>query len=231
MYKYETHAHTSEASKCGHISAADGVRMYHEAGYQGMVFTDHFNESNMEPYGDVPWQEKVDRYLDGYRNAATAATQYDMDVFWGIEIRFTENDNDYLVYGLDEEFLKKHDDILSWSITRFMESVAGRDDVLVYQAHPYRKGCAPLIPPVVDGFEIYNGNPRHDSQNGLATSVAEEHQLLILSGSDFHRTTDLATGGVVFPTRVSSMAEFVEAIRAVDATALIMDGKVNQAIA
>jgi hypothetical protein len=199
--------------------------MYRDAGYQGMVFTDHFNAGNLDPYGEISWEEKIDRYLAGYRNAVPVAKQLDMDVFWGIEIRFTENDNDYLVYGIDDGFLKEHEDILSWSITRFMQSLAHRDDVLVYQAHPYRAGCAPLMPIVVDGFEIYNGNPRHDSRNGTAASVAEENRLLILSGSDFHRPGDLATGGVAFPRRVSTIDEFVEMIRTLDSTSLIRDGK------
>ena len=185
MYTYETHAHTSESSLCGHVPAAKGLQMYRDAGYQGIVFTDHFNAENLDLYTQVSWEEKIERYLSGYRNAVPVAKHLDMDVFWGIEIRFLENDNDYLVYGIDEAFLKEHQDILSWSITQFMQSVAGRDDVLVYQAHPYRKGCDPLMPIVVDGFEIYNGNPRHDSRNEMAASVAEEHQLLILSGSDF----------------------------------------------
>ena len=228
MYKYETHAHTSESSRCGHIAATEGVRMYHSVGYQGMVFTDHFNERNLDFDTVMSWEEKVDRHLGGYRNALPVAKELDMDLLWGIEIRFLENDNDYLVYGIDDTFLKEHEDILSWSITDFMKVVKKRDDVLVYHAHPYRKGCAPLIPVVVDGFEIYNGNPRHDSQNDKARTLALESNSLILSGSDFHRPTDLATGGVLFPKRVRTIEEFVEMIKTVDESSFIQDGKIHR---
>lgn len=225
MYRYETHAHSSESSLCGHVPAAIGLNMYREAGYQGMIFTDHFNTKNLDSYGNIFWEEKVNHHLSGYRNAKFLAKELDMDVFWGIELRFTENDNDYLVYGIDEEFLKERDDILSWTITQFMQSITTRNNVLVYQAHPYRKGCAPLIPIVVDGFEVYNGNPRHNSRNETAASAAEEHQLLILSGSDFHQPEDLATGGIVIPKRISSIDEFVTMARILDSAALIRNGR------
>ena len=225
IYRYETHAHTSESSLCGHVSATKGLQMYRDAGYQGMVFTDHFNAENLDPLGTISWEEKIDRYLSGYRNATVAAKAFDMDVFWGIELRFLENDNDYLVYGIDDAFLKEHENILTWSITQFMQELSGREDILVYQAHPFRSGCAPRIPIVVDGFEIYNGNPRHDSRNETAASVAEEHKLLILSGSDFHRPGDLATGGVALPKRVSTIDEFITIARKITTSSLIKEGR------
>jgi predicted metal-dependent phosphoesterase TrpH len=224
MYRYETHAHTAESSLCGQVPAAIGLQMYRDAGYQGMVFTDHFNEENLNSYGHISWEEKIDRYLAGYRNAAMIAERLNMDVFWGIELRFTENDNDYLVYGIEEDFLKERESILTWPITQFMQSISNRDAVLVYQAHPYRNGCAPLFPIIVDGFEVYNGNPRHDSRNETAAAVAEQHQLLVLSGSDFHRPGDLATGGIASPKRVSSIDEFIIMAKTLDTTSLIKKG-------
>jgi len=224
MYRYETHAHTKESSLCGHIAASEGLRLYRDAGYQGVVFTDHFNQENLDAYGRISWEKKIDRYLAGYRNAAAAAENLGMDVLWGIELRLSENDNDYLVYGLTEAFLKAHAEMLSWSIPDFMHAIACLRDVLVYQAHPYRQGCHPLLPVVVHGFEIYNGNPRHDSHNDRAERVANEQHLLILSGSDFHRHEDLATGGVVFSKRVKSISEFVCAARTLQSTSLIRKG-------
>lgn len=224
MYRYETHAHTKESSLCGHIAASEGLRLYRDAGYQGVVFTDHFNQENLDAYGGLSWEEKIDRYLAGYRNAAAIADDLGMDVFWGIELRLSENDNDYLVYGVTETFLKAHADMFCWSITDFMHSIASLEDVLVYQAHPFREGCKPLVPIVVDGFEVYNGNPRHDSRNGTAERVAKEHHLLALSGSDFHRLEDLASGGIMLSKRVTSMTEFVLAARALHWSSLIRKG-------
>ena len=42
MYRYELHAHTSECDLAAHASGAELVRIYHAAGYSGMVITDHY---------------------------------------------------------------------------------------------------------------------------------------------------------------------------------------------
>lgn len=42
-YKYETHMHTSEGSACGASSGAEQVEAYYNAGYAGIIITDHFS--------------------------------------------------------------------------------------------------------------------------------------------------------------------------------------------
>lgn len=41
-YRYDLHVHTSEVSACGSIPAKEVVRLYHQAGYDGLVITDHY---------------------------------------------------------------------------------------------------------------------------------------------------------------------------------------------
>ena len=42
MGKFELHCHTAENDKCALESAKDIVRLYKEAGYEGLVITDHY---------------------------------------------------------------------------------------------------------------------------------------------------------------------------------------------
>ena len=42
MPLFELHAHTSECDIAAHATAAELVRLYHAAGYDGMVITDHY---------------------------------------------------------------------------------------------------------------------------------------------------------------------------------------------
>ena len=42
MPLFELHAHTSECDLAAHASGAELVRLYHAAGYDGMVITDHY---------------------------------------------------------------------------------------------------------------------------------------------------------------------------------------------
>jgi hypothetical protein len=56
---------------------------------------------------------------------------------------------------------------------------------------------APADIKLLDGLEVYNGNPRHNSQNDKAFAYAKKHELKMISGSDFHEYEDLALGGIV----------------------------------
>ena len=44
MYKYELHSHTSECDRDAYLSARELVHLYKDAGYDGMVITDHYIE-------------------------------------------------------------------------------------------------------------------------------------------------------------------------------------------
>jgi len=55
---------------------------------------------------------------------------------------------------------------------------------------------------LIDGVEIYNGNPRHNSSNHLALEYARKNGLKMLSGSDFHQVQDAARGGIIVDERI-----------------------------
>ena len=50
-YLYETHMHTSEASACAGSTGAQMARAYKEAGYTGIIVTDHFFYGNTSDNG------------------------------------------------------------------------------------------------------------------------------------------------------------------------------------
>ena len=70
----------------------------------------------------------------------------------------------------------------------------------------------PASDDLLDGLEVYNGNPRHDSQNDKALSYAEKHNLKMISGSDFHENEDLARGGIVaeLPEKMSELISLLK---------------------
>lgn len=212
-FRYEVHTHTNEVSSCGCVDAAVAVQMHKKAGYQGIIITDHFHEEYFESLGSISWEEKVDCYLSGYKKAAEEGQKIDMDILWGLELRFTENDNDYLVYGVDEKFLKENPDFYKSSLIDFMKHIKQREDILIFQAHPFRDGCKLADPLIVHGLEVYNGNSRHDSRNELAAKVAFENNLLVISGSDFHRPEDLAKSGILLPERISTNRELIKFLK------------------
>lgn len=195
VFKIDTHVHTAETSPCGHVSAAELVRLYKAAGYDGIIITDHYYDNYFECMGKKPWEDKIDLFLTGYKNALEAAKTEGLQVLLGMELRFGENFNDYLVFGIDEVFLKENKKLYRLGLKKF-KKLASKNGLLVYQAHPFRTGMIPASPSLLDGVEIYNGNPRHNSYNVKALAFARENGLLMISGSDFHKVEDLARGGI-----------------------------------
>jgi len=200
--------------------------MYRDAGYQGIVFTDHFHEEYFSSLGDMKWEDKIDRYLEGYREALDEGQKLGMDIFRGIELRFTDHQNDFLVYGLDDRFLKEQKDLHKSCLRDFHELIKDNHQILVFQAHPFRPGCRIVDPALLDGVEIFNGNPRHDSRNHMAAEVAMKHGLHILSGSDFHRTGDLASGGILTDKRIGTQDDLIRTLKSLVCESLIMKERI-----
>ena len=214
-YLYEMHFHTKNTSNCANVKAKDAVEKYIEAGYDGIVVTDHLSPSTYMKYGRelLSWKKKVDFFLRGYKEALETANGR-INVLLGMELRFrtSEGDNDYLVYGLTEDFLYKHPSLLEMNIKKFYE-LAHKNGFLVFQAHPFRVGMKVTNPKYLDGIEIFNGNPRHNSSNDIAEMWAKKYDLLVTSGSDFHEYEDLARGGIWFNKEITDNNTLVEELK------------------
>lgn len=212
IYKYDTHVHTSETSPCGKVNAEDVVRLYKQAGYKGIVITDHFYDGFFNNSLQTDWKNKVEDYLSGYRKALKEGERQGLKVFLGIELRFEIIRNDYLVFGVDEEFLIGYPELYKSNLEEF-RGIADRKGLLIYQAHPYRAGYSPVEPHLLDGVEVYNGNPRHDSRNDMAEDFARLNRLRYISGSDFHQVSDLARGGIITREKINTIADFIKTLK------------------
>lgn len=190
-YLIEIHSHTKETSNCGEMPAAKAVKNYRSLGYSGMVITDHLSTHTFKKKMKMKilssWNNKIDCFLKGYRAALKESVKYDdFKVYLGAELRFDENDNDYLIFGLTEEKLRRMDGVLSMDTEdgiRFVQSLG----CIVIQAHPFRNHSMIVPPGILDGVEIFNGHPGHDSRNDIAEIWAAKFDYKIrTSGSDFH---------------------------------------------
>ena len=173
-YLYDPHTHTSETSKCGHLPAAEVVERYVKNGFSGLVVTDHLHPEYLSRIDtEHDWQKAMDHYLTGYKASKKRGDELGFDVILGAELRFPENDNDYLVYGIDEDWLRSHPYMCCTSAREFYEKF--HNDVLIIHAHPYRDGNLTVFEDAVHGSEIINGNPRHDNHNDLALELCLRH--------------------------------------------------------
>jgi len=214
--KLETHIHTSEVSSCSLVNAAGAVSRCVRLGYQGMVVTDHFSADSYPRRGNIPWRKRVEYFLSGYHAAKRAAPE-GFVVILGMELRFAhENSNDYLVYGMDEEFLHKHKDFDQLGVRKF-GAFARKHDLLFVQAHPFRYGMVVTRPEYLQAVEIYNGHAGHEENNTMAEAWCKLHGLIPLSGSDHHGGSSgdgVKPGGIVLSSPVKDGTELVRAIRA-----------------
>lgn len=201
MYKYDIHVHTMETSRCGYVKAHEFVAKYKALGYDGLCITDHLHDlyiSLLDCHDD--WQQCVTRFMYGYNEAKKAGDALGMDILFGVELRFPENESDYLIYGVDEAWLRANPYVCHMDHEAFFKKF-GRS-VLIIHAHPYRY-CDEVFYDCVHGLEIANCNPRHDSRNPLALQLAREHPALLrLCSSDAHRPGDEGRAAVLFEERV-----------------------------
>ncbi len=209
------HFHTKDTSNCANVKAEFAVEEYIKAGYDGIVVTDHLSPSTFMKYGRelLSWKKKVDFFLRGYKSAVKTANGR-IPVLLGMELRFnkSEGDNDYLVYGITEEFLYSHPELLHLNSKKFYE-LCQKNNFLVFQAHPFRVGMKVTNPKYLDGIEIFNGNPRHNSSNDIAEMWAKKYDLMVTSGSDYHEIGDLGIGGIWFDKKITDNKTLIEELK------------------
>ena len=171
MFLYETHLHTKEGSACSGNTAEELVRAYKAAGYTGIMVTDHFFRGNCAIDRNMPWEDWVEAYCKGYENAKALGDEIGLQVFFGWEE--SHQGTDFLIYGLDKEWLKRHPEIKDVTIEEQYELVH-KEGGLVIHAHPYREASyipeIRLFPEAIDGVEVFNAshygrNPREDGRS------------------------------------------------------------------
>lgn len=213
-YLYEMHAHTVEVSTCARATAKEMIEYYEGKGYTGIVSTNHMNSSTFSRVGltDAPWNEKVDHFMKGY-NLLKEAAGNKYHVLLGVEICFHNDPNDYLVYGVTEDFLRSHGDLMSMDMESFSK-LAKENGLIFLQAHPFRRGLEVADWEYLDGYEVFNGNPRHNSCNDIAEIWAKKHgKSIVVSGSDFHQKGDEGIGGIYFEKEIKTNDELIEELR------------------
>lgn len=228
-YLYETHMHTAEASACASYSGAAMARAYQEAGYTGIIVTNHFFYGNTSVDRSLPWNEWVEAFCKGYESAKAEGDRIGLQVFFGWESGY--QGTEFLIYGLDKEWLHAHPLIRDAGIREQYEMVHQGGGIVVH-AHPYREESyiprIRLYPEYVDAVEGINAmhtSPASHAHKGAefnqrAIDYGKKHGLPLTAGSDQH-TTAMIGGGMVFSRKLSDIHDFNRAVLAQEATALL----------
>ena len=209
-YKTELHTHTLLVSPCADTPLEEVVRRYADAGYSTVVVTDHYCDLVIDNV-EADWTQKMEHYLSGYR-AMKEAARGTFNVLLGCELRFLENVNDYLVFGMDEEFLHTHPELHKMSLKSF-SAFAKEHGLLLVQAHPFRNRMTMVDPRLLDGVEAFNGHYSHESKNYLANELANRYGLIKTSGTDFHHPTQQPAGGIITDEPITSVTQLIEILK------------------
>ena len=181
-YKIELHAHSAPASSCSELPPRELLTRLKNEHYDAVVLTNHFNRHCSYFGADDP----VGACLTDFHEAKEIGKELGITVLLGAEYRFDENDNDYLVLGIDEAFLRATLNELSLTAKEFYHKHKN-EDILFLQAHPFRKGMTLADPADVDGIEAYNMHPGHNSRITMAARYATEHGFPVVTvGTDLH---------------------------------------------
>ena len=187
-YLLETHLHTARVSKCAVSTGAEYIVPYIDKGYRGIIVTDHFFNANCAVSKKLPWKEWVNQFCRGYEEAKEEGDKRGLDVFFGWEETF-ESCDDYLVYGLDKEWLLDHPEVRTWTRGEQYRAVKEAGGCVV-QAHPFRQrwyiSKVVLSSGCVDAVEAANGGNDDITFDALAWHYAKRNGKPVTAGSDIH---------------------------------------------
>ncbi len=215
MFKYEMHCHTNAVSKCGLSTPEEMVQAYYDAGFAGLVFTDHFIRGNTLVDRSLPWEERMHLYFDPYEGAKKLGEELGFSVFLGIEHAYG-NGKEVLVYGdLTAEAFIANPDVATMDIGEFID-FCHENGWLVIHAHPFRDRFyinmeVPLMTDGIDGIEVYN-HCNKPEENIKATELCEQLGLIPVSGSDTHHVSLCGVAGIAFDKKITTPKELVDAL-------------------
>lgn len=184
-HKIELHAHSFPASPCCDCSIERALEIYAERQIEAICLTNHFYKDNRVFSGKTK-NECIDVYLSDYERFKTLSKPYGIKILLGCEIRFNENANDYLIYGVDKEILQQSFDYLEYDLKTYRDNVPLENSLLI-QAHPFRDNMVLADANLVDGVETLNFHNTHNNRNAACSMFAKENNISICTGgSDFH---------------------------------------------
>ena len=126
------HAHTSPVSACSEVLPLKMAQIYNKLGYDAVVITNHFSYGyGVFENSSVSKDEKLAMYMNDYENACRAAEKKNIKILLGAELRFSENINDYLLYGADYETLHIAYDYLEEGLASYYKNGKPQNSLLL----------------------------------------------------------------------------------------------------
>lgn len=214
-YKYELHCHTSDVSRCAASNAIEAVKFYKDNGYDGIVITDHYSPQTFLFHMAIFPHKFIDKYTKGYHRAKEIAGE-DFTVLLGCEVRFFFTIDDFLIYGIDEDFLKNSGNLMKMYLKRLF-TLCDREKLILLEAHPFRKLRFRHNPEYLHGCEVFNGKDAGTDANEKAKEWAKKSSFkIITSGGDFHNKNSTNPAGIITNEPIKNNDDLLRILRSGD---------------
>lgn len=215
MIKIETHCHLKGGSECAHSPVTVGIDAYKKAGYDGIVLTNHIHPvPYLNDYPGETHKEKMDFWFNLADEFTKLATAKGLRAFIGAEVcvfrpdgRFTE----CMIYGFDRAFMYDNKPLFYYTQEELFR-LAEKNNIFMYQTHPFRRFIGTGDPKFMHGAESFNGHIGHENNNELAKRFCEENNLKMMSGTDYHDEGQTIIGGIYIPKSITNekmLAEYL----------------------
>ena len=199
MMKVELHCHT-DGSSCADYNVKNIVKDYVNAGYGGIVVTNHYAYREFVRQGFSNPNEYAKSFLKWLDDAIEAGKENNIKIFYGMEVRLTCTNTEYMLYGFNREFVLDNNEIYSLTQEQLFD-LSNKYDIFMYQTHPFRDKVVAGDPKFMHGAECFNGHYHHNNNNALAKEFCEKNNLVKVVGTDFHHDDQPITTAVLFQKR------------------------------
>ncbi len=213
-YKFRTelHAHTNPASPCSNFTPEEVIQRYSEIGYDSIVISNHFYPG-MQHLDDK--ETCITEYLKDFYVSKELGKKYGINVIFGCELRFTENVNDYLIFGIDPDFTGFAFDSMPKGLDFFSKAFRS-DKTLIIQAHPFRDRMTEMPAELLDGVEVFNLHPGQNSRVAFAAKYAQKHNHIVTCGTDFHHEGHQGMTAFLTKTEMKDSHDIVKVLKSRD---------------
>lgn len=202
MIKAELHIHSLGGSYCAQLPAKEIVKRYKQAGYGALMLTNHYSKRCFGEYPVSEFKDKVDYFFSLFDEFKNECDKVGIKAFCGVEVAVMPFGTDYVLVGFDKAFLYENKPLYDLTQEELF-ALAEKDDIFMYQAHPFRLGSKVGNPKFMHGAECFNGHFHHNNYNAIAEKFCKENNLVRLSGNDFHAVDEPIIGGVFIPNYVN----------------------------
>lgn len=218
-YKLETHLHVKGTSPCAQTDEKTIAEIYKGKGYDGIVYTSHYNSYLIDFYG-MTAKEYNQNFVEHYNRLKQECQKVGIDVFFGMEFMpdctsyyniDTPYKAEFLIYGITPEFVLDGGERMFQNSVEETSLLCKENGWILSQSHPFRTIITYRNPSLLDAAEVFNGYARHDSHNDKAEQFAKDNGLIPLAGSDFHEPQD-GGAGIILENAIKNERELVAEI-------------------